>query len=43
MRDGQNREIRYIRVSVTDRCNLRCVSCMPPQGVEWLPHENILT
>ena len=43
MRDGQNREIRYIRVSVTDRCNLRCVYCMPPQGVEWLPHENILT
>jgi GTP 3',8-cyclase len=28
---------------VTDRCNLRCVYCMPPEGVAWQPHENILT
>ncbi|MBN1534774.1 MAG: GTP 3',8-cyclase MoaA [Spirochaetes bacterium] len=32
----------YLRVSVTDRCNLRCRYCMPPEGVEWLSHESIL-
>lgn len=43
MTDGQGRIIDYLRVSVTDRCNLRCVYCMPPQGVEWMPHEAIIT
>ncbi len=33
---------QYLRVSVTDRCNLRCVYCMPPQGVPKLAHESIL-
>ena len=33
----------YLRVSVTDRCNFRCVYCMPPQGIEWRPREEILT
>lgn len=42
MRDQYGREIRYLRVSVTDRCNLRCVYCMPPEGVPPLPHERIL-
>ena len=40
--DSFNRPISYLRVSVTDRCNLRCVYCMPPEGVPWRPHEQIL-
>ena len=43
MIDACNRKINYLRISVTDRCNLRCTYCMPPQGVEWLAHEEILT
>lgn len=43
MRDQFGREIHYLRVSVTDRCNLRCVYCMPPEGVKWIPHEQILS
>lgn len=40
--DSYGRTIRYLRVSVTDRCNLRCRYCMPEEGIEWLPHEGIL-
>jgi len=40
--DNFNRPISYLRVSITDRCNLRCVYCMPPAGVSWRPHEEIL-
>lgn len=40
--DAYNRPISYLRVSVTDRCNLRCIYCMPPQGVSWRPHAEIL-
>ncbi len=40
--DRCNRRITYLRVSVTDRCNLRCVYCMPPEGVSWQPHESIM-
>ncbi|SMC76290.1 GTP 3',8-cyclase MoaA [Sporomusa malonica] len=43
MYDGHNRKINYLRVSVTDRCNFRCVYCMPTQGVNMLRHEEILT
>ncbi|MDF2800965.1 MAG: moaA2 [Anaerocolumna sp.] len=43
MIDKYNRAIDYIRISVTDRCNLRCVYCMPEQGVDFVPHENIIT
>jgi cyclic pyranopterin phosphate synthase len=43
MRDPFGREITYLRVSVTDRCNLRCRYCMPPGGVEWVPHRDILS
>lgn len=43
MRDGLGRNIDYLRVSVTDRCNLRCVYCMPEEGVTWMPHRDILT
>lgn len=42
MRDNYGRNINYLRISVTDRCNLRCVYCMPEQGVESLRHEEIL-
>ncbi|RLC61229.1 MAG: GTP 3',8-cyclase MoaA [Chloroflexi bacterium] len=40
--DAYNRPISYLRISVTDRCNLRCVYCMPPQGVPWRPHDEVL-
>ena len=40
--DAYNRPISYLRISVTDRCNLRCVYCMPAEGVSWRPHEHIL-
>jgi GTP 3',8-cyclase len=41
--DRYGRRINYIRISVTDRCNLRCRYCMPETGVEWVPHEKIIT
>ncbi len=37
------REIDYIRISVTDRCNLRCVYCMPEEGVELLKHHDMMS
>jgi len=40
--DPYNRQIDYLRVSITDRCNLRCIYCMPASGVRWLPREEIL-
>jgi len=40
--DGYGRTIDYVRISVTDRCDLRCSYCMPEEGVAWLPHEDIL-
>jgi GTP 3',8-cyclase len=43
MRDSFDRPINYLRVSVTDRCNFRCLYCLPSQGVQWLEHEDILT
>lgn len=43
MIDGQGRSIDYLRISVTDRCNLRCIYCMPPEGVEWMPHGDMLS
>lgn len=42
MIDNHNREINYLRISVTDRCNLRCVYCMPKEGVSVLGHDDIL-
>lgn len=38
-----NRRVTYLRLSVTDRCNLRCLYCMPPDGVSFVPHEEILS
>ncbi len=43
MYDRFNRRINYLRISVTDRCNLRCVYCMPEDGIKLLRHEDILT
>ncbi len=43
MKDQCSRTIDYIRISVTDRCNLRCRYCMPEEGVELLDHDDILT
>ncbi|MBN1812496.1 MAG: GTP 3',8-cyclase MoaA [Anaerolineae bacterium] len=40
--DAYNRPISYLRISVTDRCNLRCIYCMPPEGVPKRPHDEIL-
>ncbi len=42
MRDNYGRNINYLRISVTDRCNLRCIYCMPEQGVKSLSHDEIL-
>ncbi len=42
MKDQFNREITYLRVSITDRCNLRCRYCMPEDGVCKLQHQDIL-
>ena len=41
--DSFSRPISYLRISVTDRCNLRCIYCMPPDGVSLVRHEDILT
>ncbi len=41
--DSYNRPIEYLRISVTDRCNLRCVYCMPEEGVAELAHAEVLS
>jgi len=43
MLDRFDRRINYLRISVTDRCNCRCVYCMPEEGVTLAPRENILS
>lgn len=43
MNDPYGRKIDYLRISVTDRCNLRCFYCMPSEGVQPLKHKDILT
>lgn len=43
MLDSFDRNIHYLRISVTDRCNLRCIYCMPEEGVELVPHNAILS
>ena len=42
MMDDHKREVNYLRISVTDRCNLRCIYCMPKEGISLLGHEDIL-
>ncbi len=41
--DPHGRTVRDLRISVTDRCNLRCRYCMPAEGMEWLPRADLLT
>lgn len=41
--DGFGRRIEYLRISVTDRCNFRCLYCMPVSGLEWIPKSGILS
>ena len=41
--DRYGRTVRDLRLSITDRCNLRCTYCMPAQGLEWLPTPDLLT
>jgi cyclic pyranopterin phosphate synthase len=41
--DQWGRRIEYLRISVTDRCNFRCLYCMPREGLQWLPRDEILT
>jgi GTP 3',8-cyclase len=43
MYDKYNRRINYLRISITDRCNLRCKYCMPESGIALLKHEDILS
>ena len=43
LKDQFNRRIDYLRISITDRCNSRCQYCMPPSGVTFKPHSEILS
>lgn len=43
MLDNYNRNINYLRISVTDRCNLRCTYCMPEEGIDLIAHDDILS
>ena len=43
LKDQFGRSIEYLRISVTDRCNFRCLYCMPAEGLPWLPKAEILT
>ena len=40
--DRYQRRLDYLRLSVTDRCNLSCLYCMPPEGIRYIPHQGIL-
>ena len=42
MKDGRSRGIEYLRISVTDRCNFRCLYCMPEEGIESIVHDEVL-
>ena len=43
MEDGFGRRVEYLRISVTDKCNLRCVYCMPEEGLPWLQRDQLLS
>jgi cyclic pyranopterin phosphate synthase len=43
LRDSWGREIKSVRVSVTDKCNFRCKYCMPAEGLTWLPRDEVLS
>jgi cyclic pyranopterin phosphate synthase len=42
LKDAQDRRVEYLRLSVTDRCNYRCVYCMPARGVTFVPRSEVL-
>ncbi len=42
LHDSYSRKHSYLRVSLTDKCNLRCRYCMPPGGIDWLRHDQVL-
>ena len=42
LQDQYGRQITYLRISVTDRCNFRCVYCMPAEGIDWQSHATIM-
>src|SRR2546430_13247736 len=41
--DPFDRRVKDLRISITDRCNFRCTYCMPAEGMQWLPREELLT
>jgi len=41
--DSFHRQITYLRISLTDRCNLRCVYCMPAKGLSWIPNNQLVS
>ncbi len=41
--DNYGRRVRDLRISITDRCNFRCQYCMPAEGMQWVPRDEILT
>ena len=41
--DPHGRVVRDLRISITDRCNFRCTYCMPEEGMQWLPRDEVLT
>ena len=43
MVDSFGRRVEYLRISVTDKCNLRCVYCMPEEGLPWLKRNQLLS
>jgi molybdenum cofactor biosynthesis protein A len=43
LKDNHNRPLNYLRLAVTDRCNLRCFYCMPQEGIQYLPKKELLS
>lgn len=43
LRDNHGRPVNYLRLAVTDRCNLRCFYCMPEHGIDWLDRKELMT
>ena len=41
--DNHGRPINYLRLAVTDRCNLRCFYCMPAEGIKYVPRKDLLS
>src|SRR5678815_2846823 len=41
--DNHGRTINYVRLAVTDRCNLRCFYCMPEEGIDWLARTELMS